>query len=313
MILERTGHVGKHRLELFREINPGRVHDRAGFPDAPPAGHSASYVICNGVPGSDTRLLVELVKALGGHANLGCHTGDASIRSVSVNSAYDDDRSFPTPPLWVSALRGGYVCGSHTAYCPHLEQYLLQRKQHKMLFLVRDPRDLAVMRTPKPEAGSAAHLDDASQIASSIVSLPGSGIHNYMSWLDSPACLTVQLERLYAELSEINRSTTSSPVLDDICDYLALPRPTASELASAIGRDLLSSQITQIGAYRSRMTPRHVDLLRGEPFQKLVVEFGYEPTPPGKNRFRSVRRALVQMVRRGLTLVQDVPQARPAH
>jgi hypothetical protein len=306
--------VAEHRLELFREITLGNVRNQTVFPDPPPAGHSSCYVICNGVPGSDPGVLVQLIKALGGHADLGYRTDSASVHGMRSNGGRDDQRAVPTP-LWASALKPGYFCASHTEYCPHLEQYFLQRKQHKMLFLVRDPRDIAVMRTPKREAGRAARLDDASHIASSILALPGSGIQNFMSWLDSPACLTVRFETLVAELSEADPSAASFPVLDGICDYLGLPRQSPSELA--ISRGLLSPEITrQIGGYRSRMTPDHIDLLRSEPFQRLVVEFGYEPTPPGEQRYRSARRALVQMIRRSLTAVRDglhASPARPAH
>jgi hypothetical protein len=33
------------------------------------------------------------------------------------------------------------------------------------------------------------------------------------------------------------------------------------------------------------MATAHLDLLRKELFQKLVVEFGYEPTPPANKRY----------------------------
>src|SRR5579872_2078777 len=49
----------------------------------------------------------------------------------------------------------------------------------------------------------------------------------------------------------------------------------------------------------SRMTADHFRLLRDEAFQRLVVEFGYEPTPPADEVPRSPpKRALVGIARR---------------
>ena len=129
-----------------------------------------------------------------------------------------------------------------------------------------------------------------------------------MSWIDSPACLTVRFEELYSELTQNDSSNSTSPVLDSICDYLDLPRKPPSELAAVIGRGLTSSKrLQKIGAYRSRMTPHHLDLISSETFQKLVVEFGYEPTR------RIVRRnRVVAKVSRGLANIRNVFRARVA-
>jgi Sulfotransferase domain len=286
----------EHRLALFREIGLGTVQNRHVFVDVPPAGKSSSYVICNSVPKAGTYLLVELVKALGGHVDIGYHTYSSSISKVHANGSFDYERAIPAP-LWASALSQGYLCASHTEYCPHLEQYFLGRKEHKMLFIVRDPRDLVISwvdfvynSTAYPkmrkwnrysrEAGSAAYPDDASRISSCIVSIPKSGLLNYLSWLDSPACLTVRFEDLFSELTERDPSVVTFPALHSICDYLDLPRRSPSELAGVLGHGLTSSgRIEKVGVYRHRMTPDHFALLREEIFQRLVVEYGYEPTP----------------------------------
>jgi sulfotransferase family protein len=285
----------EHRLELFRELALGNIMNQAVFLDVPLAGPSSSYVICNSVPKAGTYLLVELVKALGGHVDVGYHTYSSSISRVHADGSFDYERAIPAP-LWASALKPGYFCASHTQYCPHLEQYFLGRKEHKMLFIVRDPRDLVISwvdfvynSTSYPkmrrwnaylrEAGTAAHPDDASQITSSILNLPGSGIQNFLSWIDSPACLTVRFEALYSELTETDPSIATLPVLNSICDYLDVPRKSPSELSDIIGRGLTSSgRPNKVGAYLGRMTPHHYELLCSETFQKLVVEFGYEPT-----------------------------------
>jgi hypothetical protein len=288
------------------------------FVDLPRAGPSSSYVICNSVPKSGTYLLVELVKALGGHVDVGYHTYSSSISRVHADGSLDRERAVPAP-LWASALKPGYLCASHTEYCPHLEQYFLGRKEHKMLFIVRDPRDLVISWVdfvynsasyPKMrrwnayirEAGTARYPDDASQISSCIRALPETGIQNYMSWIDSPACLTVRFEELYSELTEKNPSIFTFPVLDSICDYLGVPRKSPSELSDIIGRGLTSSgRLQKIGAYQSRMTPYHLDLLRSETFQKLVIEFGYEPTRPVTKSWPA---RLVTKINRGLAALR---------
>jgi Sulfotransferase domain len=318
--------MDERRLELFREIELGTLQNRHVFADVPPAGASPYCVICNAVPKSGTYLLVELVKALGGHVDIGYHTYSSSISKVHANGSLDCERAVPAP-LWASALNPGYLCASHTEYCPHLEQYFLGRKQHKMLFIVRDPRDIVVswvdfvyhstaytnMRKWNAylrNAGMAAHPDDASRISSTIASLPQSGIQNYMSWLDSPACLTIRFEQLYAELNEKDPSVVAFPVLHGICDYLELPRKSPSEIAGVVGRGLTSSgKIAKVGAYRNRMTPEHFYLLCNETFQKLVVEFGYEPTPVDKS-YRPGRRGAVAKIRRSLAFLREPRRGR---
>lgn len=316
----------EHRLELFRELALGNVMNQAVFLDAPPAGPSSSYVICNSVPKSGTYLLVELVKALGGHVDVGYHTYSSSISRVHADGSFDHERAVPAP-LWASALKPGYLCASHTEYCPHLEQYLLSRKEHKMLFIVRDPRDLVISwvdfvyhSTSYPkmrrwnaysrEAGSVAYPDDASRISSSILNLPQTGIQSFMSWIDSPACLTVRFEELYSELTNGHPSNATFPVLDGICDYLDVPRKSPSELADMIGRGLTSSgRQKKVGVYLSRMTPDHLDLLCNERFQRLVVEFGYEPT---RRRTMSRANRAAAKIHRGLASIRNILPARSA-
>jgi hypothetical protein len=306
------------RLELFREIALGTVQNSHVFVDVPPAGTSPSYIICNSIPKAGTYLLVELVKALGGHVDLEYHTYSSSISKVHPDGSFDYERAVPAP-LWASALKPGYLCASHTEYCPHLEQYFLGRKEHKMLFIVRDPRDLVISWVdfvyhsaayPKMrkwnaflrESGTKAHPDDASRISSCINTLPQSGIQNFMSWLDSPACLTVRFEELFCELTEDDPSVVTFPVLHSICDYLDVPRRAPSELAGALGRGLTSSgRIEKVGVYRRRMTPDHFALLGSETFQKLVVECGYEPTPAEKS-YRSIRDSAIRKIGKRLSI-----------
>jgi hypothetical protein len=124
-----------------------------------------------------------------------------------------------------------------------------------------------------------------------------------MSWIDSPACLTVRFEELYSELTEKDASIVTFPVLDSICDYLEVPRKSPSELSDIIGRGLTSSgRLQKIGAHQSRMTPHHFDLLCSETFQKLVIEFGYEPT---RRTTKSRPNRLVTKINRGLAALRN--------
>jgi hypothetical protein len=267
------------------------------FFDAPPRTSRASpfYVICNSVPKAGTYLLVELVKALGGHVDIGYHCYTSSISKVHRDGRFDSERRIPAP-LWSSSLKPGYLCAAHVEYDALYEQQLLSCKQHKMLFIIRDPRDLVIswvdfiynsLSYPKMrkwnevarERGKLSFPDDASQIASTIRSLPSSGISKYLSWIDSPACLTVRFEDLYAELSDENK--TDFPVLNSICDYLEISRRSPSDLVGAIGSGLTESgRKKKVGIYKDRIiSAQHLAMLIEEDFQRLVVEFGYAPTP----------------------------------
>jgi hypothetical protein len=55
----------------------------------------------------------------------------------------DTARAIPAR-LWASALEKGYLCASHVEYERYLEHHFLSRKEHKMLFIIRDPRDLVI-------------------------------------------------------------------------------------------------------------------------------------------------------------------------
>jgi hypothetical protein len=318
--------VGECNPAVLREIAVGSIPNKHVFVGVPAAGHSSSYVICNAAPKSGTYLLVELVKALGGHVDIGYHTYSSSISKVHVDGSFDYERAVPAP-LWASALAPGYLCASHTEYCPFLEQYLMTRKEHKMLFIVRDPRDLVISWVdfvynstvyPKMrrwnaylrQAGTAAYPDDAAQITSCIVSLLDSGIKNYLSWLNSPACLTVRFEELYSELTDDDPARVAFPALHSICEYLDVPRRSPKDVAGVLGRGLTASKRNaKIGVYRSRMTAEHFDLLREQAFQRLVVEFGYEPTPPVRGSLISMSKRAVRKAARRFAVLQSALRA----
>jgi hypothetical protein len=274
----------------------GSAQSNWAFFDAPQRTSHASpfYVICNSVPKAGTYLLVELLKALGGHVDIGYHCYTSSISKVHRDGSFDSERKIPAP-LWSSSLNPGYLCAAHVEYDALYERQLLSCKHHKMLFIIRDPRDLVVswvdfvynsssyakMRKWNEELrerGKLSYPDDASQITSTIRSLPSSGIAKYLSWIDSPACLTVRFEDLYAEL--VGKTTNDFPVLSGICDYLEISRRCPKDLIGVVGSGLTESgRGKKVGIYKDRMSPKHSAMLLDEDFQRLVVEFGYTPTP----------------------------------
>jgi hypothetical protein len=298
----------------------GSAQSNWAFFDAPQRTSQGSpfYVICNSVPKAGTYLLVELVKALGGHVDIGYHCYTSSISKVHRDGSFDSERKIPAP-LWSSCLEPGYLCAAHVEYDALYERRLLSSKRHKMLFIVRDPRDLVIswvdfvynsssyakMRKWNEELrerGKLSHPDDASQITSTIRSLPSSGIEKYLSWIDSPACLTVRFEDLYAELTD--KITTDFPVLDGICDYLEISRRSPKDLIGVIGSGLTDSgRRKKVGIYKDRMSQKHSAMLLHEEFQRLVVEFGYTPTPrlPDAVKAKVVRAFRKLIPRRGLT------------
>src|ERR1700729_240878 len=113
-----------HKLELFREIALGTLQNQHVFVDVPSPGKSPSYVICNSVPKAGTYLLVELVKALGGHVDIGYHCYTSSISKVHRDGRFDSERRIPAP-LWSSSLKPGYLCAAHVEYDALYEQQLL--------------------------------------------------------------------------------------------------------------------------------------------------------------------------------------------
>src|SRR5712672_2456570 len=96
------------------------------FLDAPQRTSQASpfYVICNSVPKAGTYLLVELVKALGGHVDIGYHCYTSSISKIHHDGSFESERKIPAR-LWSSSLNPGYLCAAHVEYDALYERQLL--------------------------------------------------------------------------------------------------------------------------------------------------------------------------------------------
>lgn len=283
-------------LLLLQSIRGGTFTASKIFADLPPAGVSPYAVICNSVPKSGTYLLTEMLKATGLWAGLGHHAYTRGLSRVRSDGVLETERKIPALQ-WLNALPNGYSCPAHVEYSPYIEDYLLSSPRHKMLFIIRDPRDLVISwvdfvynseayRQMGPlnaylrEAGSTSFPTDEGRIGITIENLPKSGIGNFVPWIDSPACCTIRFEELYAALIGEGADASAGTVLERICGFLEIPRQHGASFAAALGRGLTASaRAEKIDVYRRRMTAANLALLQHAEFQKLVLSFGYAATP----------------------------------
>jgi hypothetical protein len=280
-------------LDILEKLQNGTFRFDATFGEIAAAGSSPFSVLCNSVPKSGTYLLMELVKTAGLWTDIEHHGYTSGICRVRGDGYIETERKVPAL-LWASALKAGYNVAAHVEYSPFFEEYILNSPRHKMLFIIRDPRDLVISwvdfvynfpgyslmgRTNAylRDRGAACYPTDEGKIDSTIDGLPNSGIVNFIPWIDSPACLTIRFEDLYSELNDF---VDEKPTIERICAYLEIPRAAVGSFRSALGKGLTTSSRTKkIGAYHDRMNDSHFLKLQEEEFQKLVLSFGYEATP----------------------------------
>lgn len=257
-------------------------------------GPNKNALILNSVPKAGTYLLLETVKCFDQFTDTEFHAYSDSLRRLGKDGRFDNERNIPAV-LWSAALRPGTMCVSHVEYDPIVEQYFSSRPDLKTIFIIRDPRDLVVSwvdfvysSSSYPEmAGWNAYerkmtelhpTSDEQRLLGSIEGLLRSGISSYTAWIDSPSCLTVKFEDLYAALLG-DDVTAGGGVLDRIADHLDLPRRAVGEFQASLGKGLTSSgRQDKIGVYKRRMNAAHIERLKKSDFQKVVIDFGYEPT-----------------------------------
>lgn len=274
-------------LETLRAVRNG-VLDTSHVFGRCKAGSAPVYVIVNSVPKSGTYFLLEIVKALG-FADIGFHLYRDRLRKVHDDGSTDHERHIPAV-LSTAALKPGQACPAHLRYSFVLENALLTRPDHRMLFIIRDPRDLVISRVDFVHE-SKGYLStawnsilrsmrqeklptDEDRIASQIESHLARRLDEFMPWIDSPACHTVRFEALYEEMT----GSAATPVIDGLLAYLDISGDKAALSAVlGIGRTASPRQ-KKIGIWHDRMTPEHIARIKQPNFQKLVVEFGYEPT-----------------------------------
>lgn len=256
-------------------------------------GPSPFYLICNSVPKAGTYLLVELAKFLQQHEDCGFHLYSNGIGRRSSDGRFDQIRKIP-PLISTSALKPGMTCAAHLEYSWLLEQHFMSRMDHKMLFIIRDPRDLIIswvdftysspsfarMRAWNAYAQQKAtesYTTDADRIAASIEGLLGLGLERYFPWINSPACHPLKFEDIFSELQ--SASSHPTPCLDSLFEYLEIAKDKQTQVASVLGRGLTASDRTEkIGIYKHRMNSDHIARIKQSDFQRLVIEFGYQPT-----------------------------------
>jgi hypothetical protein len=251
-------------------------------------GLSPYALILNSVPKAGTYLLLETVRCLGGFRDCGHHTYTESLRKLRNDGSFEAARQVPAL-MWAAGLGRGMMTVSHTEYGAIIEQYFLSRRDLKMIFIIRDPRDLVIswvdfvfdsasyaamsrLNAYQQEQAKLHYLTDAERIAASIEGLLQSDIANYVAWINSPACLTLRFEDLFTAIS-----AGGGEVTNRIADYLELPRRNEEDFRLTLGRGLTSSgRSTKIGVFRERMDERNLERIRRPDFQTLVLNYGYD-------------------------------------
>jgi hypothetical protein len=283
-------------LQLLEHLKKGTLDLGHVFGPDCGRGTTKHYVICNSVPKSGTYLLLEVLPLFGVYEDTHYHAYTNGISRVLSGGKIENLRAVPAF-MWAAALRSGMMCAAHVDYSPYFEDYLLSRKDHKMLFMVRDPRDIVIswvdfvyysssyirmraLHQLERDDGNRCYPDDAKKITSMIQSMTRPGIaSSFSGWMNSPACLTVRFEDLYGELTDDAHHSPAASALEAICDYLELPRRDKAEFRAALGRGLTSSgRADKIGVHKRRMNADHFKMMRSHEFQRLVVEMGYPPT-----------------------------------
>lgn len=270
-------------IDVLRAIKDGTLDLDHVFGDVP-NGDAETYLICNSVPKSGTYLLVEIAKRMS-FADIGYHLNTDHLEKRTATDMTEQPRPMPAL-LQVAALKAGQAVPAHLHYSFALENFLLSNPKHKMLFIIRDPRDLVVSwvdyvfsskayrstawNAYSQESAITHHPDDQSRITSSIEGLLTMGLEKYLPWINSPACLTVKFEDLYAELS----AEGAGPNIKRISDYIGRP---IRDVAEALGKGRThSDRAKKIGSYSERMNESHLARIEQPDFQKLVLQFGYE-------------------------------------
>jgi hypothetical protein len=253
-------------------------------------GSSPYALILNSVPKAGTYLLLEAVRCLGGFQDCGHHTYTESLRKLRCDGSFEAARQVPAL-IWAAGLGRGMMTVSHTEYGAIIEQYFLSRRDLKMIFIIRDPRDLVIswvdfvfdspsyagmspLNAYQQEQAKLSYLTDAERIAASIEGLLQSDVANYIAWINSPACLTLRFEDLFNAISAGGGEAT-----DRIAEYLELPRKSGEDFQRALGRGPTSSgRSTKVGVFRERMDERNLERIKQPDFQTLVLNYGYDPS-----------------------------------
>jgi hypothetical protein len=270
-------------LAVLKAIKDGELDPANVFGDRP-VGAGKQRLICNSVPKSGTYLLVELAKLMG-FVDVGFHLNTDFVERRTTDEMTDQPRPMPLI-LQVAGLKDGQCAPAHFQFSFVVENYLLSNTRYKMLFIIRDPRDLVVSwvdfvyssnayRSSEWNAncqvqGALTYPDDESRLAASIDGLLAMGLEGYLPWMNSPACLTVRFEDIYREVC----TTGYGPELEKVAKYIGQPISDASAVLGK-GRTASSRRQTKIGVFRERMSDKNLARIAQPDFQKLVLQFGY--------------------------------------
>jgi hypothetical protein len=268
--------------------NLNTIASTAGVFGDQECGSSPFSLIVNAVPKAGTYLLLETIKNFNTFKDVGHHVYTEGMRKLRPDGSFEAERHVPAL-MWASALRRGLMCAAHLEFDAVIEQYLIARADSKMIFIIRDPRDLVVSwvdfvfssraysrmtarNAYEQSEAVATYPNDEDRISASIEGLLMSDVADYIPWINSRACLTVKFEDLYSELSGESEGT----LVDTIADYLEVSRPTKQSMLSVLGRGITSSdRASKVGVFRERMTPNHLARIGKPDFRRLIFDFGY--------------------------------------
>ncbi len=130
----------------FLGVKSGQIIPGLAFPPRAAPGAAQNYVICNSIPKAGTHLLEEIIKSIGLHENFGYFLYSDSAARLRDDLVMERERSLSSI-VSVAAMESGYYAKAHLGYCQYLEQLMLQRQNHKMIFVIRDPRDIVISWT----------------------------------------------------------------------------------------------------------------------------------------------------------------------
>lgn len=262
-------HAGKKVRTTLRGCRPSAVKGRFVAP----------RVLLNSIPKAGTHLLESALEQYPLLRNLGHRTASCW-----------DQVSPRTLRLVRTIGRGGFLNGHLTARPELLE--LIELRDIKVLFVVRDPRDIAVSHfkyvsdidLTHPAHGYFQSLpDDSARLLASIEGVPGlkasigEMLERFSGWLDNSNTLVCRFEDLIGTGGGGSRERQLK-VLQEVADFLGIVS-TPGQLERIADRTFSTRSSTfrqgRSGGWRNHFTTRHIEVFKRVAGDELV-RYGYE-------------------------------------
>lgn len=257
---------------------------RNAFPIGPrewEIGREGARVFANSMPKAGTNLLSQLLR---------------TMPNVVPRWTYHVDETLPGLERQLRSGRRGQVVSAHLPWSREIAQ-LVYSLGYDALFMVRDPRDIAVSNVNYVTRMDLSHPlhpylaampDDASRLLAMIepteellARLPevwrNDGLRTFLPWLDQPDCLIVRFEDLVGEKgggSHARQRETIAAVARHLRSDL-----TDEDISSIAGRLFGSGSRTfhkgQIGNWRKHFRPEHKMAFKTR-YGSSLIRMGYE-------------------------------------